>query len=324
MKAAIVDQFGTPPRYGDTATPTPAPGTHLAEVAAASLKNLDRGLVSGLHYGSSSLTVPFVPGTDGVARLADGSLVYANALPGHGFMAEQTLVDPARAVPLPDGLDPVLAAAVPNPGLSAWLSLEVAARVRPGSTVLILGATGVTGAVAVQLAKRTFGAARVVAVGRNPDQLRWLREVGADEVINLGDGDLRGRVAAEHAEHPFDAVLDYLWGQPAEQVLAALGGAGLQSEYHATRFVQIGSMAGAELTLPANILRSAGIELLGFGIGSIAAEAQDRISTEVLPALFGLVTEGSLHIGAQARPLAEVTEVWDAGQPPGTRTVLVP
>jgi NADPH:quinone reductase-like Zn-dependent oxidoreductase len=321
MKAAIVDQFGALPRYGDTNAPT---AESTAQVAAASLKNLDRGLVSGRHYGSSSLSVPFIPGVDGVARLGDGTLVYANAVGGAGFMAEQTLVDPGRAVPLPDGLDPVLAAAIPNPGLSAWMSLEVAARIRPGNTVLVLGATGVTGAVAVQLAKHTFGAARVVAAGRNTERLQWLRHNGADDVIALGTEDLRDRVGDEHARQPFDIVLDYLWGGPAEQVLAALGGTGMQSGFHATRFLQIGSMAGAELTLPADILRSAGIEILGFGIGSVPADAQARVTTEILPALFTMGAEGSLRIDAQARPLADVAQVWNAGEPSGTRLVLVP
>ncbi|AQA04261.1 alcohol dehydrogenase [Mycobacterium sp. MS1601] len=324
MKAAIVEQFGTAPRYADVETPLARDGLVVADVAAASVKNLDRGLVSGQHYGSSALKPPFVPGTDGVARLSDGALVYAQANGSTGFMAEQTVVDPTRAVPVPAGLDPVRAAAIPNPGLSAWLSLEVTAQVQPGARILVLGATGVTGAVAVQLAKRTFGAKSVVAVGRNAERLQWLRTRGADDVLVLGTGALTSAVTEMHAADPFDIVLDYLWGTPAEQTLTALGGRGLRTSFHSTRYVQVGSMAGPDITLPAGILRSAGIELVGFGIGSVPAEALGRARTQVLPALFDMVSDGTLDIAVQERALADVTQVWDAPEPAGHRTVLVP
>ncbi|MCW2625346.1 MAG: putative quinone oxidoreductase [Mycobacterium sp.] len=108
--------------------------------------------------------------------------------------------------------------------VSAWMSLDYAAAARPGAHVLVLGATGVTGSVAVQLAKSVFGAQRVVAAGRNVEWLQWLRAVGAD-VIAPGEDDLGARVAAAHAEQSFDAVLDYLWGEPAEKVLTALASA---------------------------------------------------------------------------------------------------
>jgi NADPH:quinone reductase-like Zn-dependent oxidoreductase len=138
----------------------------VATVEAAALKNLDRALVSGKHYNSARLPLPSIAGVGGVARLDDGRLVYANALPAQGMMAEKTLINPAAAVELPEGIDPVLAAAVPNPALSAWLSFEHRAHMREGQHVLVLGATGVTGSLAVQLAKAAFGAGRVVAAGR--------------------------------------------------------------------------------------------------------------------------------------------------------------
>ena len=179
--------------------------------------------MSGNHYASKEIQLPAIAGVDGVGRLADGRLVYTGAIAPYGMMAERALVNPAAAIPLPDGVDPVTAAAIPNPGLSAWMSLDYAAAVKPGAHVLVLGATGVTGSVAVQLAKSVFGAQRVVAAGRNVERLQWLRTVGADDVIALGEKDLGACVAAAHAERPFDAVLDYLWGKPAEQVLTALG-----------------------------------------------------------------------------------------------------
>lgn len=323
MKAAVVEMLGRPPRYADFPDPKPADGSVVAAVEAASLKNLDRGLIGGGHYGSASLRLPMVAGVDGVARLDDGRLVYSNARLPHGMMAEHTLVDPASVVELPSGIDPLLAAAIPNPGLSAWFSLEYAARIQPGQTVLILGATGVTGSVAVQLAKAQFGAGRVLAVGRNRERLDWLRTVGADATIAL-DADSAERLAAEHDSQPFDAVVDYLWASPAEQVLAALGNSRLSTGYQSTRYVQVGAMAGPTIQLPAAILRSAGVQLLGVGLGSIPPEAQARVSAELLPALFGMVAAGHLHIDVQPRSLSEVERVWTADEPSGTRVVLTP
>jgi NADPH:quinone reductase-like Zn-dependent oxidoreductase len=324
MKAAVVNTFGQAPVYADFTDPVPANGSVVATVEAASLKNLDRGLVSGKHYGSAALQLPIVAGVDGVARLTDGRLVYTGAVAPFGMMAEQALIDPSHVVELPDGIDPVLGAAVPNPGISAWFSLEYAGRIQPGSRVLVLGATGVTGSVAVQLAKAQFGAASVVVAGRNTERLAWLRTIGADDVIELGTEDLAERVRAEHAAQPFDVVVDYLWGAPAEQVLAALGNNHLGTGFHATRFVHVGSMAGPDITLPGGILRSAGIELCGFGIGSIPAREQARVSTEVLPALFAMAANGTLKIDARPHPLSEVENVWTAPEPAGSRTVLVP
>jgi NADPH:quinone reductase-like Zn-dependent oxidoreductase len=324
MKAAVVNTLGQAPVYADFTDPEPANGTVVATVEAASLKNLDRGLVSGKHYGSAALTLPMIAGVDGVARLGDGRLVYTGAVAPFGMMAERALIDPRGAVELPAGLDPILGAAVPNPGISAWFSLEYAGRIQPGSRVLVLGATGVTGGMAVQLAKSQFGAGSVVVAGRNTERLAWLRTVGADDVIELGTENLAERVAAEHASHPFDVVIDYLWGPPAEQVLAALGNNHLGTGFHSTRFVQVGAMAAPTINLAGGILRSAGIELCGFGIGSVPAPEQARVSTEVLPALFAMVAQGTLNIDARPRPLAEVEQVWTAAEPAGTRTVLVP
>ena len=259
MKAAVVNAVGMPPVYTDFPDPQAGHGAVVATVEAAALKNLDRVMISGKHYSGAHLSLPMIAGVDGVARLDDGRLVYANVRPPNGMMAEKTLVDPAAAVEVPEGIDPVLAAAVPNPGLSVWLSFEHRAHIRPGQHALVLGATGVTGALAVQLAKAAFGAGRVVAAGRNAARLEWLKQVGADAVINVANDDLGSRVAAEHREQPFDVVLDYLWGAPAEQTLAALGNA----QFHVTRFVQIGDMAGPHVTLPAGTFRGAGVELVG-------------------------------------------------------------
>ena len=295
-----------------------------ATVEASALTNLTRALISGKHYASRELTLPAVPGVDGVARLDDGRRVYTGAVAPYGMMAERTLISAHGLVELPDGVDAVTAAAVPNPGISAWAALEFAAAVQPGQNVLVLGATGVTGSMAVQLAKSVFGAGRVTVTGRNDSRLQWLRTVGADESINLGDDDVSEQISALHAERPFDAVLDYLWGEPAAKALGALAISHPSAHYHRTRFIQIGSMAGAEIELPAAVLRSTGITMSGVGIGSVPPEVLGRIRTEALPRLFDMVADGSIALRTLARPLAEVSDAWSTAEPSGTRVVLTP
>lgn len=170
------------------------------------------------------------------------------------------------------------------------------------------------------------GAKRVEAVGRNRDRLEVLATLGTDQTISIsGDPDRLGsEIAAAHAEHPFDLVLDYLWGEPAEQALRALGGNDLASAYHRTRFVQIGETAGREIALPASVLRSAGIELLGQGGGSVPDEVFGRVATEIIPDLFGMLARRSLAIDTPTRPLEDVASAWNEPSASGTRSVLVP
>ena len=324
MKAAVINALGQPPVYADFPDPQPTGAGTVATVKAAALKNLDRALVSGSHYGSAKIPLPSVAGVDGVAALGDGRLVYTSAVPPYGMMAERTLIDPSKAVELPARIDPVLAAAVPNPGLSAWMSLEHNAGVRPGQHVLVLGATGVTGALAVQLAKLVFNVGRVVVVGRNPERLEWLLGVGADEVIQLGTDDLGDRIGAAHRAQPFDVVLDYLWGEPAEQVLAVLSNSSLGAQFHATRYVEVGQMAGPTITLAAGVLRSAGIVLTGFGLDTVPADVLARVGTDYLPRLFALAAAGELQLVTQQRPLSEVGDTWTGREPSGTRVVFIP
>lgn len=324
MKAAVVTEWGQSPTYTDFPEPRPGEGTVVATVEASALTNITKGIISGKHYASRGLTLPAIPGVDGVARLDDGRRVYTGAVAPYGMMAERTLISSHGLVELPDGVDAVTAAAVPNPGISAWTALEFAAALQPGQRVLILGATGVTGSMAVQLATSVFGAGQVTVTGRDQARLQWLRTVGADEAINLADDDVSERIRALHTEHPFDAVLDYLWGDPAAKALAALAGSHPAAHYHRTRFVQIGSMAGADIELPAAVLRSTGITMSGVGIGSVPPEVMTRIRTEALPRLFDMVTTGAIALRTLTRPLAEVCDAWTTAQASGTRVVLTP
>lgn len=224
MKAAVVHEWGQEPAYTDFPDPQPTGGAEVATVEASALTNLTRAVISGKHYSSKEITLPAIAGVDGVARLANGKRVYSGSLAPYGMMAERTVVYPAGAVEVPEHVDSVTAAAIPNPGISAWLALSHGAAVQPGQHVLVLGATGVTGSLAVQLAKSVFGAGQVTVAGRNAERLDWLRTVGADDAITLGSDDLTEAITARHATRPFDAVLDYLWGSPRRTDAQRTGG----------------------------------------------------------------------------------------------------
>lgn len=324
MKAAVVHHWGQSPGYTEFPEPQPRDHAEVADVEASALTNLSRMVITGNHYSSKEIELPAIAGVDGVARLADGARVYTGWAAPYGLMAQRTLVSHAGAVPVPDHVDSVTAAAVPNPGLSAWMSLEYAAQVKPGDHVLVLGATGVTGSLATQLAKTVFGAGRVVVAGRNTERLDWLRTVGADDHITLGSDDLAESVAAQHHERPFDAVIDYLWGTPAQQTLTGLVAAHPSSQFHATRFIQVGSMTGETISIDASTLRSTGITLQGVGIGSVPLDVMARTRSEALPKLFDMLAAGTLHMTTTERPLRDIETVWATKEPSGTRVVITP
>jgi NADPH:quinone reductase-like Zn-dependent oxidoreductase len=190
----------------------------VVTVAAAALKPSDRWMASGLHYAPTRF--PQVVGLDGVGRLADGTRVafFAPQRP-YGGMAEQALVRRGMWFRVPDGVDDVTAAAVTNPGMAAWKALLWEGELAAGQTVLVLGATGASGRIATQLAKRH--GARVIAAGRNQRVLDRLLERGADAAINV-DRPREELAAAVAAEGPYHLIVDYLWGAPAEAVFAAL------------------------------------------------------------------------------------------------------
>lgn len=254
MKAAIIQAVGQSPVYGDFADPLPAPGERRVRVTAAAVSRVVKSRASGTHYSSSG-QFPFIAGIDGVGRLEDGSRVYF-VLPKapYGSMAEQTTVPLAQCLPLPDGVDDVTAAAIANPGVSSWAAYTERAKLASGETVLVNGATGTAGRLAVQIAKH-LGAKKVVATGRNVDALRSVTALGADVTIPLVEDQatLENRFTEQFAEG-VDVVIDYLWGTSAERLLTA--GAKAGAEAVTIRFVQVGAVSGPDITLPSAVLRS--------------------------------------------------------------------
>ena len=304
MKAALVLTAGQTPVYRDFAVPVPSVGEQLINVTAAALSHVVKSRASGRHYSASG-QFPFVVGIDGVGHLDDGRRVYF-VLPKapYGSMAEQAVVPTAQCVPLPDGLDDVTAAAIANPGMSSWAAFTERARLQVGETVLINGATGTAGRLAVQIAKH-LGAKKVIATGRNVDALREVAALGADVTIPLIDDDaaLEHRFKDQFAQG-VEVVIDYLWGKSAERLLIAGAKAGLEAV--PIRFVQVGSASGGDIALPSAVLRSSAITLMGSGIGSIPFANLVRATGALLQA----AVPGGFQVAATPVPLAEVEAAW--------------
>jgi NADPH:quinone reductase-like Zn-dependent oxidoreductase len=312
VKAAVVHDTEQAPRFDEFADPAVGEGRVEAEVLASAVHVIVRTIAAGRHY-SSTTKPPFVPGLDGVVRLPDGRRVYAGgAQPPYGFLAERVALPAAAGIEVPDGLSSTTAAALVNPAASSWIPLSrIGAE---GRTVLVVGATGTSGLLAVQAAKAQ-GAGRVVALGRNADGLARAAELGADATVTLGD-DLAAPLAeAAGPDGAYDVVLDYLWGPPARTVLDALV-ANKVDAHRPVRFVNIGNLAGAELAVPAAALRSSAIELSGHGIGSFPTE----LVPDATRAMFAAALDGRLTVDFEERPLADVESAWDDP----VRLVLVP
>jgi NADPH:quinone reductase-like Zn-dependent oxidoreductase len=309
VKAALVTSFDRPPQYGTTASPDPAPGQVVVDVLAAAISPRVRSGAAGRHYSGAG-ELPMVPGIDAVGRAPDGRLVYVLDL--GGTMAEQIAVDPAATVVLPDGLDPVVAAAAAIPGISSWVALRSRVSLQPGQDVLVLGATGVAGRMSVQIAK-ALGAGRVVAAGRDPGRLADAAAAGADVTVDVGDTDAMAAAAAD-----VDVVIDYLWGEVAERAIPAIVRA--RDSAAPLSWISIGSMAGPDLRLPSAALRAVDLRILGSGQGSASPAAL----LAPVPDLMAALAAGTVEVATVAVPLADVEHAWTAPEQPGRRTVLTP
>ncbi|HEY9291631.1 MAG TPA: zinc-binding alcohol dehydrogenase family protein [Microlunatus sp.] len=314
MKAAVIENFDRPPTYRDFADPEPTGREELVEVVASGLHQIVRGQSSGQHY-SSHRQLPMIPGVDGIARRSDGSLAYFGGLRApYGTFAERAAA--AMLIPLPDDLDPAVAAASMNPGMSGWNALALRAELQPGQSVVVLGATGASGQAAVQAAK-LLGAADVIAVGRSAEALRSVAQT-ADHTVRIDVGaDWQTQVAA--LADSVDVVVDYLWGDPAAGLLGALVTGRADSTRQLT-WVQVGSMAGSPLSLDSELLRSCNLRLIGSGLGSLP---MDRIATQ-LPIFVEHLAAGRLQVTPARRRLADITDAWSEQVPSGQRLVLLP
>jgi NADPH:quinone reductase-like Zn-dependent oxidoreductase len=319
MHAAVVRSFDHPPRYETYDSPEPTGADEaLVDVLAVGLHPRVRTGAAGRHYTSSG-TLPLIPGIDGVGRLPGGRRVYFVAPDDiWGSMADRAVVDRRRTVELPGDVDVAKVAAAMNPAMSAWVALRRRVPLEPGQSVLVLGATGSAGGMAVQVAKR-LGAGRVVGAGRNAEQLALLPAMGADEVVALvNDATITSERLAKAAAE-VDVVLDYLWGDPASSAIMALLGARADRS-RTLDWIQIGAVAGPTIELPSVALRSANFRLQGNGQGAVSPEAY----LAELPSLVDEIGAGTLEVIAHPVPLADVEATWNAPELPGARTVFIP
>jgi len=304
MKAAVMNALGQSPKYQEFPGPVAGENETIVNVKAAGLHHVVKARASGAHY-SSDAVVPFVPGVDGVGTLEDGSRVYFGvARAPFGSMAERTVIRPSMCVPLSDGIGDAQAAAIANPGMSAWISMKVRGGLVAGETVLVMGATGVAGQLALQVA-RYLGAGRVVGVGRNVDAIAAAE---VDAVIALGQPDdaVRDKFA-EEAARGIDVVIDYLWGRPTELLLEALAKGFKATSTHRTRLVEVGESAGKTIQLPGSTLRAIDLTLLGSGFGSASLD----VILAAIPGLFSLAAAGTLKIDVEQVPLGDVEGAWN-------------
>lgn len=320
MKAAIVRTLGQAPIIGTFDEPAPLAGEVKVRVAAAGIKQLDRAIVAGRHY-SSPKSLPIIPGTDGVGYLADGSRVYfASFRQPYGAMAQSSVA--SLTVPVPDGVDDATAAALINPALAAWLPLFWRANMQAGETVLIIGATGTSGKLAVQAA-RFAGAGRIVAAGRKQ---AVLDQLGADATVNLTlpHAELSQAFAAAAGENGYQVIVDYIWGEATEALIDVLGNHDLASHSDGVsrgiRLVNVGSMAAPTIALPAALLRSADVHILGSGTGNFPPAEQLK---QTIGDILQMAAQKRITLDVQTHAFDDIHDVWDINKQSELRSVMI-
>ena len=316
MKAAVLHEIGGIPRYEDFPDPVPGDGEVLIDVRAVAVENVDKAVAAGTHYAGKNYLgqLPMIPAFDGIGALPDGTLVgFGNPRSPYGALAERTVVPSNAFVPVPDGIDPAIVTVMAT--AFTGMSIKTAAGFVPGETVLVQGATGVAGRLAVKVA-RLLGAGRIVATGRDDEQLR---ELGADAVINtaVSDEDL-ARAFTDAEQDGYDVVVDYLWGRPTEILLRSLVPESFAFS-KPTRLVQIGESAGSTLTVSAASLRTSGVEIYGAAKG-LNAETMGAVYEQIV----AWTRSGELTFDVETVPLSDIETAWQRTDLRGKRLVVLP
>ncbi|WNI35245.1 zinc-binding alcohol dehydrogenase family protein [Chryseobacterium sp. SG20098] len=320
MKAAVVFAKGSIPQYADFQEPEVQENEILISVKAASIKNLDRARAGGNHYSTENQKhQPAVIGTDGAGYLENGSKVYFFSK--KGTVSEKAVADKKMIIPIPEGLDFSLAAALPNAVMGSAMALKFKAGIQPGNTVLINGATGITGRIAVQIA-RLYRAQKIIVTGRNEESLQSLLELGADEIVSLKleDIDFKQKIKEIHQETPIDIIIDYVWGHSVEMILSAFKGDGTFS--HKTKLVTIGGMSGDTIQLSSQILRGTDIQISGSGLGSWTKEESALLFSEIIPEMFQAAVEGEIKMETHEVDIKDIETIWNAEIESGKRLVI--
>lgn len=319
MRAAILSEYEAPPAPGERPAPPATEGKAVVELLAAALNPADLAIASG-SFPAGSPPLPYVPGIEGVGSIVEsdrfpaGTRVWASGR-GLGVAADGTFATRFAAsedvlVEVPAEADDLLAAALGVVGLAAWMPLTWAAPLRPGESVLVLGATGSVGTVAVQAAK-ILGAGVVVAVGRDAKRLAELRELGADSTVELGGDDFRERLAAAVQAAPPTLVLDALWGAPFEAA-AAVAAPG-------ARIVHVGQAAGPTVTIASGLVRGKQLQILGYSNFAVPQDALAKGYADVVEH----AAAGRIRVEVEAFGLERIGEAWGAqAQGPDAKLIV--
>ena len=320
MRAAVLTDYTTPPRVAERDEPTDADGRAIVELRAAALNPADLAIASG-KFPAGSPPLPYVPGIEGLGtvvssrRFGAGTRVWASGrglgVASDGTFAERFAAADDVLVEVPEGVGDELAAALGVVGLAAWMPLSWLVPVQTGESVLVLGATGAVGSIAVQAAK-ILGAGRVVGAGRNEARLRRAQELGADAVVALDGDDLQGRLAASFDGAPPTLIFDALWG-PAVEAAAAVAAPG-------ARIAHVGQSAGPEATLASAHVRGKQLRIQGYSNFTVPHDALAQGYGELL----GHAAAGKISMRTETFALDRIAEAWALQQRgPDAKLVVV-
>jgi NADPH:quinone reductase len=315
MRAAVISELGGTPQAAERPAPS-HDGDVVVSMLAAALNPADLAIASGGFYAGHP-PLPYIPGLEAVGRVTHGSdagkLVYVQGgglgVSRDGTAAEFFAAPPEALVSLPEEADPAVAAALGTAGLAGWLSLSWRVRLKAGETVLVLGATGTVGSVAVQCAK-ALGAARVVAAGRDPGRLAKLAAT-ADATVSLAGDNAAAELAAACGDGA-DVIVDTLWGAP---LVAALSAA-----RPGARVAHVGASAGPLAEMPSALVRGRQVEVLGYSNFAVPRD----IIMATYRELISRAIAGQLAIDVTAVPIGDVASAWTGLQAGGRKFVLVP
>lgn len=305
MRGLLLESVGGTPRLADLPEPVTTEPHAVVRVLAAGLNPVDLKMAA-----DPALPVPRVVGNEAVVKVSGRRAYAERTIAPHGSIAERAVVDPDLTIPLPEQLPDEAALAVGIAGLAAWVPLESVARLGRGETVVVLGATGAVGRIAVQVA-RLLGAGRVVAVGRDPKRLAELEELGTDATVVLSGGVEDVAAIREATAGGADVVLDPVFGAPMVTAL--------QATRPGARVVSIGNSAGASADVPFDAVR--GRTLLTYSNRLTAAEAKRAAYEQLVPH----VLAGRIRVSTRVMDLTDAVEAWQLqAEAPGTKLVLRP
>lgn len=319
MKAVIAKELNQYPIVDEFELPQKLENESVVSVEYAAIKQLDKAIVKGTHY-SSPKQLPIVPGTDGVGLLENGERVYFTSFrQPYGAMAEQSVG--SLTVAVPEQLESAFVAALINPALAAYLPLVWRAKMQKDETVLIIGATGASGKLAVTMARK-LGAKRVVVAGRNQEILNEL-DADARVDLTLDTEQLIQAFSCAAGVDGYDVILDYVWGGATEALLLALNNQDLENHSvikpEGVRLVNVGTMAAPNIRLSGAVLRSVDLKILGSGTGNFPPH---DLLKRMIEDILNIAKEGDFDLPYRVFDMEQVQEAWDSLNTKDPRPVL--